>query len=102
MERPTRIHIEKLENKYSITCVDELTGSGNGIDLPINGYLALKEHFKTGAMDISSDEVNEALNLASVVQQRELLTAFMEYLEIIPEFPENDVLIENFIVKGGL
>ena len=39
--------------------MDEYSGSCNFIDLPINGYKALAEHFRTGAMEISSDELGD-------------------------------------------
>lgn len=57
MERPTKIHVVKKHDGYDITCVDEMSGSAIGIDLPINGYKALAEHFRTGVMEISSDDI---------------------------------------------
>ena len=35
-----------------------MTGSATGMDIPNEGYEALKHHFKTGAMEVSSDEVS--------------------------------------------
>lgn len=37
--------------------MDEMTGSATGMDIPINGYKALAEHFRSGAMEVSSDEI---------------------------------------------
>ena len=62
-----------------------------------------KSYYKIAElMDAYHDSKVKKLPIQRVVQQRELLTAFMEYLESIPEFPENDVLIENYLVEGGL
>lgn len=58
MERPTKITVIKKNDGYEIICMDEMSGSSIGIDMPINGYLALAEHFRTGAMEISSDELS--------------------------------------------
>ena len=60
MARPTKIQVVKKQDGYEITCVDEMTGSATGMDIPIEGYEALKHHFKTGVMEVSSDEL-EAL-----------------------------------------
>ena len=57
MDRPTKIKVIKKNDGYEIICMDEISGSSIGVDLPINGYKALAEHFRTGAMEISSDEL---------------------------------------------
>lgn len=59
MGRPEKIIIEKRpDNNYRIICVDEMTNMCNALDIGENAYKALKHHFKTGAMEISSDEVS--------------------------------------------
>ena len=58
MERPTKIRVIKKNDGYEIICMDEMSGSSIGIDMPTNGYLALAKHFRTGAMEISSDELS--------------------------------------------
>lgn len=76
MRRPTKIQVAKLNDKYSITCVDEITGSATGMYIPINGYEALKRHFETGAMEVSSDELsNCTIDSVSV----SLLADFLKY-----------------------
>jgi hypothetical protein len=57
MDRPTKITVIEKNDGYEIICIDEMSGSSIGIDLPINGYKALSEHFRTGALEISSDEL---------------------------------------------
>ena len=57
MARPIKIQVVKKQDGYEITCVDEMTGSAIGMNIPIEGYEALKQHFKTGAMEVSSDEL---------------------------------------------
>ncbi len=57
MDRPTKITVIEKNDGYEIICMDEMSGSSIGVDLPINGYKALAEHFRTGAMEISSDEL---------------------------------------------
>ncbi len=57
MDRPTKITVIEKNDGYEIICMDEMSGSSIGVDLPVNGYKALAEHFKTGAMEISSDEL---------------------------------------------
>jgi len=58
MERPTKITVFKKNDGYEIICMDEMSGSSIGMDMPTNGYLTLAEHFRTGAMEISSDELS--------------------------------------------
>jgi hypothetical protein len=56
--RPTKITVKKVANgDYEITCIDEMTGSATGMQIPENGYEVLKHHFRTGVMEISSDEL---------------------------------------------
>jgi len=58
MNRPTKIIIEVVnKDDYKIICMDEMSGSATGMQIPKNGYEALREHFKTGVMEISSDEL---------------------------------------------
>ena len=59
MDRPTRIIVIEKNDGYEIICYDEISGSSIGVDLPINGYKALAEHFRTGVMEISSDELQQ-------------------------------------------
>lgn len=66
MERPTTIKVDKTKDKVVIYCIDEETGSANSIDLPINAYYALAEHFAIGAMEISSTEVTGNCNIPLV------------------------------------
>lgn len=58
MARPTKITVKKVANgDYEITCIDEMTGSATGMQIPENGYEVLEHHFRTGVMEISSDEL---------------------------------------------
>lgn len=59
MERPTKIVVIKNENNYEIICIDEMTGSTNSMNIPLNAYNVLKSHFETGVAEISSDEMKE-------------------------------------------
>jgi len=59
MDRPTKITVTKINaDNYEIVCIDEMTGSATGMNIPLNGYKALAEHFRTGVMEISSDELS--------------------------------------------
>jgi len=58
MERPEKITVLKKNDGYEIFFMDEMSGSSLGISISENGYLVLAEHFRTGAMEISSDELN--------------------------------------------
>ena len=65
--RPTKIHIQKIRASYIIDCIDELTGSCTSIHIPENGYKALAEHFRTGKMEVSSDDVfKNSLNNSTI------------------------------------
>lgn len=59
MDRPTKITVIEKNDGYEIICYDEMSGSSIGVYLPINGYKALAEHFRTGVMEISSDELGD-------------------------------------------
>lgn len=97
MDRPTKIIIEVVnKDDYEITCIDEMTGSGSGMQIPKNGYEALREHFKTGVMEISSDDIGNcniphANNWVSVTER-------------MPPRPDEDYLVvmRNKNKEGGI
>ncbi|MDA3853214.1 MAG: hypothetical protein PF444_03100 [Bacteroidales bacterium] len=57
-KRPTSIMVDKNKKGVEITCMDDLSGSAIGINLPLAGYEALAEHFRTGAMETNSHYTN--------------------------------------------
>lgn len=89
MDRPTKITVIKKNDGYEIICIDEMSGSSIGIDLPINGYKALAKHFRTGVMEISSDELRNC-NKPHVSQQRELLYGFITWYNAKPKVQKGE------------
>ena len=79
MERLTKIRVIKLQDGYDLIFTDEMSGSSTGVTIPINGYKALAEHFKSGVMEISSDDI-ATLHKQSISNRRELLIGYSKFL----------------------
>lgn len=57
MERDETIRVYKNSDNVTISCTDDMTGSCNAINLSHMAYNALERHFKTGAVEICTDEI---------------------------------------------
>ena len=101
MERPTKITVIKKNDGYEIICMDEMSGSSIGMDMPTNGYLALAEHFRTCAMEVSSDELSglhKHFVNASFSSKEELRTFIQMHLPIAirPTKPAKTMFVSPF------
>lgn len=63
MDRPTKILVVKSPNNVEIYCIDCESGSGNGFKISFGAYKALAKHFRTGELEIYSDELNNVGDL---------------------------------------
>lgn len=95
MARPEKIHVLKYKNgDCDIISIDEITGSSNGMRISQMGYKLLEEHFKTGAEEISTNELGNC-NIPQVTN-RYLIEAVENKIVLDRAFVTKEVLIEGY------